>query len=136
MVNAAQPPLLCRCSISIGEGWELLHDNLQFFNNLAQTGHGIRNPAASRCHDRMRGWQQYGNGLGMSPEQTQACFEAFSRFGDTTRVPEGMGIGLFSVKRLAQQMDLPLRIMSRLHHGTAIGVGLIPVPDKYSMGSD
>jgi signal transduction histidine kinase len=78
----------------------------------------------------------YDNGLGMSPEQTQACFEAFSRFGDTTRVPEGMGIGLFSVKRLAQQMDLPVRIMSRLHHGTAIGVGLIPVPDKYSMGSD
>lgn len=78
----------------------------------------------------------YDNGLGMSPEQTQACFEAFSRFGDTTRVPEGMGIGLFSVKRLAQQMDLPLRIMSRLHHGTAIGVGLIPIPDKYSMGSD
>jgi hypothetical protein len=27
MVNAAQPPLLGRCSISIGEGWELLHDN-------------------------------------------------------------------------------------------------------------
>lgn len=72
----------------------------------------------------------YDNGLGMSPEQTRACFEAFSRFGDNTRVPEGMGIGLFSVKQIAQQMHLPLRIMSGLNHGTAIGVGLIPVPSS------
>jgi signal transduction histidine kinase len=70
----------------------------------------------------------YDNGIGMSPEQTQSCFEFFSRFGDITRVPEGMGIGLFSVKRIAQQMNLPVRLASQLHHGTAIGVGLIPTP--------
>ena len=74
----------------------------------------------------------YDNGIGMSPEQMQACFEVFSRFGDNTRVPEGMGIGLFSVKRIAQQMNLPVRLASQLHHGTAIGVGLIPVPAKYA----
>jgi len=74
----------------------------------------------------------YDNGIGMSPEQTQSCFEVFSRFGDVTRVPEGMGIGLFSLKRIAQQMNLPVRLASQLHHGTAVGVGLIPVPAKYA----
>jgi signal transduction histidine kinase len=68
----------------------------------------------------------YDNGIGMTDAQAGASFEAFARFGDTSKVPEGMGIGLYSVKRMAQQLDLPTRMSSRLRKGTAIGIGLIP----------
>jgi signal transduction histidine kinase len=69
----------------------------------------------------------YDNGIGMTDAQAAASFEAFARFGDTTRVPEGMGIGLYSVKRIAQLLGLPTRLKSRLGKGTSIGLGLIPI---------
>jgi signal transduction histidine kinase len=69
----------------------------------------------------------YDNGIGMTDAQAAASFEAFARFGDTARVPEGMGIGLYSVKRIAQQLGLPTRLKSRLGKGTSIGLGLIPI---------
>ncbi len=78
-------------------------------------------------HERGQLWLMvYDNGIGMTDAQAGASFEAFARFGDTSRVPEGMGIGLYSVKRMAQQLDLPTRMSSRLRKGTAIGIGLIP----------
>jgi two-component system, sensor histidine kinase len=66
----------------------------------------------------------YDNGIGMSPEQAQACFDAYTRFGDIQRVPEGMGIGLYSVKRMADQLGLQTRLLSKTDSGTAIGVSL------------
>jgi signal transduction histidine kinase len=66
----------------------------------------------------------YDDGIGMSPAQAQASFEAFSRFGDTSRVPEGQGIGLYSVKNMANQLGLHTWLVSHLGKGTAIGVSL------------
>jgi signal transduction histidine kinase len=71
----------------------------------------------------------YDNGIGMSPAQTQASFEAFSRFGDVSRVPEGLGIGLYSVKNMANQLGLQTWLVSHLGKGTAIGISL-PIARK------
>jgi signal transduction histidine kinase len=71
----------------------------------------------------------YDNGIGMSPAQTKASFEAFSRFGDTSRVPEGLGIGLYSVKNMADQLGLQTWLVSHLGKGTAIGISL-PIARK------
>ena len=67
-------------------------------------------------------------GEGMSPEQAQKCFEAFTRFGDTQRIPEGMGLGLFSVRQLAMALRGQTYLKSREGHGTVIGVGLLSPP--------
>ncbi len=67
-------------------------------------------------------------GEGMSPEQAQKCFEAFTRFGDTQRIPEGMGLGLFSVRQLANAIGAQTHLKSREGHGTVIGIGLLSPP--------
>jgi signal transduction histidine kinase len=66
----------------------------------------------------------YDNGVGMSDAEAQRCFEMFARGDDVGRIPEGMGIGLYSVKRIAQQLNAQTRLVSRLNVGTAIGVSL------------
>lgn len=63
-------------------------------------------------------------GPGMPPEQMQQCFEAFTRFDPDQRVPEGLGLGLFSVRELARGLDVPTWLQSRPGHGSCIGVGL------------
>jgi signal transduction histidine kinase len=67
-------------------------------------------------------------GDGMSPVQAQKCFDAFTRFGDTQRIPEGMGLGLFSVRQLASAIGAQTHLRSREGHGTVIGVGLLLHP--------
>jgi signal transduction histidine kinase len=64
-------------------------------------------------------------GEGMSPEQAQKCFEAFTRFGDTQRIPEGMGLGLFSVRQLASAIGAQTHLKSVQGRGTVIGVGML-----------
>jgi signal transduction histidine kinase len=66
----------------------------------------------------------YDNRVGMSDAEAQRCFEMFARGDDVGRIPEGMGIGLYSVKRIAQQLNAQTRLVSRLNVGTAIGVSL------------
>jgi two-component system, sensor histidine kinase len=66
----------------------------------------------------------YDNGIGMTPEQSARCFEVFARFADPGRVPEGMGLGLFSVKRMATQLGLATTLQSQIGRGTAIGLCL------------
>jgi signal transduction histidine kinase len=73
----------------------------------------------------------YDNGIGMSPEQAKASFEAFSRFGDINRVPEGQGIGLYSVKNMANQLGLKTWLVSHIGKGTTIGISL-PIERKIS----
>jgi signal transduction histidine kinase len=65
-------------------------------------------------------------GAGMSNAQMQQCFEAFTRFDVDQYIPEGLGLGLFSVRELARNLGVSTWLQSRLGHGTCIGVGLIP----------
>jgi len=67
-------------------------------------------------------------GEGMSPEQAQQCFEAFTRFGDTQRIPEGMGLGLFSVRQLAKAIGARTHLNSVQGRGTVLGIGLLSIP--------
>lgn len=96
-----------------------------FSNAIRYTNAGGRVVVGVR-RERGQVWLMvYDNGIGMTDVQAAACFEAFARFGDTSRVPEGMGIGLYSVKRIAQRLGLPTRLKSRIGKGTSIGLGLI-----------
>lgn len=71
-------------------------------------------------------------GPGMPPEQAAQCFEAFTRFDPEQKVPEGLGLGLFSVRELAASLGMPTWLQSRPGRGTCIGVGLWaqPEPDE------
>jgi signal transduction histidine kinase len=63
-------------------------------------------------------------GEGMSQRQLDACFEAFASHGDAQHIPQGLGLGLYSIKQLSLQMDTPIRLYSQAGKGTSIGVGL------------
>ena len=63
-------------------------------------------------------------GEGMSPKQRDACFDAFAINGEVQHIPQGLGLGLYSIKQLSLQMDTPIRLHSQAGKGTAIGVGL------------
>lgn len=67
-------------------------------------------------------------GIGMSEADAARCFEAFQRGGELERVPEGMGIGLYSVKRMATLMGQATLLRSRMGRGTAVGVSLTEAP--------
>lgn len=63
-------------------------------------------------------------GIGMSEADAARCFEAFQRGGELERVPEGMGIGLYSVKRMAALLGQSTMLTSVSGKGTAVGVSL------------
>lgn len=64
------------------------------------------------------------NGIGMNQADAARCFEAFQRGGDPGRVPEGMGIGLYSVKRMAELLGVAVTLRSVEGRGTVVGVSL------------
>ena len=63
-------------------------------------------------------------GEGMSQAQVEACFKAFNADSDSSPVEQSLGLGLFSVKQLALQMQTPVLVRSQLGKGVAIGIGL------------
>ena len=63
-------------------------------------------------------------GEGMSKRQLDACFEAFASHGDDQHIPQGLGLGLYSIKQLSLQMGTSIRLQSQAGKGTAIGIGL------------
>jgi signal transduction histidine kinase len=63
-------------------------------------------------------------GIGMTQDQADQCFEAFKRFGDIEKVPEGMGIGLYSVKQMALALGLQTGLQSTSGAGTVVSVSL------------
>jgi len=64
------------------------------------------------------------NGMGMSPGQIQECFEAFTRFDKGAESNNKLGLGLFSVKQLALQFNMPTRLQSVQGKGTLVGFGM------------
>lgn len=63
-------------------------------------------------------------GIGMNEADAARCFDAFQRGGEIERVPEGMGIGLYSVKRMATSLGQLTTLTSVSGKGTAVGVSL------------
>lgn len=64
------------------------------------------------------------NGIGMNEADAARCFDAFQRGGTPTRVPEGMGLGLYSVKRLSELLGMAVTLKSVEGKGTVVGVSL------------
>ncbi len=64
------------------------------------------------------------NGQGMTPEQANACFQAFAGGLTNDHIPQSLGLGLYSVKQLSLQMNTPLRLHTKPGKGVAIGIGL------------
>lgn len=64
------------------------------------------------------------NGIGMNEADAARCFDAFQRGSVPGRVPEGMGLGLYSVKRLAELLGQSTTLRSVAGKGTAVGVSL------------
>jgi signal transduction histidine kinase len=63
-------------------------------------------------------------GIGMSEADAARCFDAFQRGGEPDRVPEGMGLGLYSVKRMAALLGQSTTLESVRGKGTSVGVSL------------
>lgn len=62
----------------------------------------------------------YDTGVGISPERMPDIFDAFRRI-DSTR-PDGLGIGLFVVRRAVQLLGHRIEVRSRPGHGSRFSV--------------
>ena len=72
-------------------------------------------------------------GEGMSQAQLEACFKAFGNSGDSSHIPQSLGLGLFSVKQLAMHMQTPVLVRSQLGKGVAIGIGLAMTSPRHRL---
>ena len=64
------------------------------------------------------------NGSGMNSQAAQDCFNAFTRLAPDDEGAHHLGLGLFSVKQLALQHQMPTRLHSIEGRGTVIGFGV------------
>jgi signal transduction histidine kinase len=64
------------------------------------------------------------NGSGMNSMEAQACFNAFTRLKSDDEGVHHLGLGLFSVKLLAQENQMPTRLHSTEGRGTVVGFGM------------
>jgi K+-sensing histidine kinase KdpD len=69
----------------------------------------------------------YDNGAGMTAAEAASCFEAYTRADVANQAPEGIGLGLFSVKRITAELGQEVKLVSRLGKGTAIGVSVTAI---------
>jgi signal transduction histidine kinase len=69
----------------------------------------------------------YDNGAGMTAAQAASCFQAYTRADEANQAPEGIGLGLFSVKRITAELGQEVKLVSRLGKGTAIGVSVTAI---------
>jgi signal transduction histidine kinase len=93
-------------------------------NSIRYTNKGGGVLLGCRRYGGRRWLMVYDNGIGMTPEQLKVCFDAFVRVGDISSVPEGMGLGLYSVKRIAAQLNSQTRLSSKINVGAAVGISL------------
>jgi signal transduction histidine kinase len=64
------------------------------------------------------------NGSGMNSQAAQDCFNAFTRLAPDDDGVHHLGLGLFSVKLLAQENQMPTRLTSVEGRGTVVGFGM------------
>ena len=69
------------------------------------------------------------NGLGMSQAQMDSSFQAFNAVQGSPAHAHKLGLGLFSVKQLAVQLQMPTRLQSTPGKGTLVGFGM-PLANK------
>lgn len=62
----------------------------------------------------------YDTGIGMSPDQLPRIFKAFQRL-DSTR-PDGLGLGLFIVRRAVELLGHRIEVSSTVGHGSRFSV--------------
>jgi len=62
----------------------------------------------------------YDTGVGISPEHLPRIFEAFERV-DSTR-PDGLGIGMFVVRRAVQLLGHRIEVSSAMGRGSRFSV--------------
>lgn len=65
------------------------------------------------------------NGRGMNEDQTRRAFEAFTRFDAQVAIPQGSGLGLFSVRTLAGALGLETTLHSQPGRGTCFTLSLV-----------
>jgi PAS domain S-box-containing protein len=72
-------------------------------------------------------------GVGIPPDQTERIFEEFYQVDHGTRRPEGLGLGLSIVRRLATLLNASVRVASEVDRGTTFTVTLpraeVPLPE-------
>jgi len=62
-------------------------------------------------------------GVGIAPEHQQKVFEEFYQVdASSSRGSRGLGLGLATVRRLCDLLDMPLRLQSRMGRGTVVSV--------------
>lgn len=84
---------------------------------------GILRSAERKNYIRIGVWD---TGLGISEQQKQKLFLEFERGGHASPWGEqGLGLGLAIVQRMTELLDYPLRVYSRLNHGSCF---MIEVP--------
>jgi two-component system, OmpR family, phosphate regulon sensor histidine kinase PhoR len=69
----------------------------------------------------------YDTGIGMSEGQLPRIFEAFQRL-DSTK-PDGLGLGLFVVRKAIQLLDHRIEVSSTVGHGSRFSVFVKLAPD-------
>jgi signal transduction histidine kinase/CheY-like chemotaxis protein len=90
-------------------------------NSLRYTRHGGVLVGARTRGDQIR-IEVYDTGPGIAPERREAIFEEFQREGGPG--DGGFGLGLSIVRRLAQALDHPIDLASRVGFGTTFAVRL------------
>lgn len=102
---------------------QLLRRVLQNFlaNAVRYTAAGRVLLGLRRAGTRLR-IEVHDTGPGIAPEQQRAIFEEFRR-GDDAAGP-GLGLGLAIAERMAQLLDAPLDLRSRLGRGTVFAITL------------
>lgn len=93
-------------------------------NALRYTASGGRILVGCRRRHGKRWLLVVDTGQGMTAEQVKKCFEAFTRFGPEHLAPEGMGLGLYSVRHTAGELGLQIGMRSEVGRGTAVWVSL------------
>lgn len=98
-------------------------------NALRHTTHGGVLVACRRRREKAR-IEVWDTGPGIPEEMRESIFEEFVQLGNPERDPtKGIGLGLAIVRRTAEMLDHPLRLCSRLGHGSCF---MIEIPYAFA----
>lgn len=80
--------------------------------------------------------QVWDNGPGVPDAKQELIFDEFSQLSDRGQAaPAGLGLGLSMVRRICEQCDWPLRVRSRLGHGSVFSVFVPFASEREALGA-